>query len=392
MRCFEHRSVDGASCRSGQSWPCPHSPAARDHQTSIRLLPFVVAVSCLALLLATFFTAGCSALGKKASPTETSRAPAAPFKIVYCKDRNICIGTVQDDKLSNEKELTGSHKDLKPSWSKTGNKIVFLRYISGGTYPGQQKADFRGWKTRICVMNADGSGLKELTSGDYADFNPTWMRDGSNRILFIRWADPSRDRWETYLTSPDAKPGDEELLADAALGFSSLSDGSVAYTGYGCIWLSKGPFKSPETAKQCRVVPSLPPEVFLPRPSISPDEKKILYAADFCVFRGTYGGLAIQGDSDDFLQRYCFLYVAELNRDQGTITNPRLIRPKKNFDSSDGYNRWSPDGTKVIFHSSANGGVYQLYLYDVERGGEPVLISPDKSAQYMFPCAENTPI
>jgi len=43
------------------------------------------------------------------------------------------------------------------------------------------------WKSQVFVMNADGSDVRQLTGGDFMDFNPMWTRDGSNRITFTRF-------------------------------------------------------------------------------------------------------------------------------------------------------------------------------------------------------------
>ena len=72
-----------------------------------------------------------------------------------------------------------------PAWSPDGTKIVFT--WNGGSPPGS------AWG--IYVMNADGSGVRQLTSpnnfdqcsvgASASDFNPDWSPDGK-RILFER--------------------------------------------------------------------------------------------------------------------------------------------------------------------------------------------------------------
>lgn len=77
--------------------------------------------------------------------------------------------------------------------------------------------------TKICVINANGTGFKELTSGKQGDFNLTWIRDGSNKIIFIRYLKKTK-QWQTYMTSPMAKAGEEQLISDSTktheLGFT----------------------------------------------------------------------------------------------------------------------------------------------------------------------------
>ncbi len=77
--------------------------------------------------------------------------------------------------------LTRGFRDFKPSWSGTGTRLTFFRLLSAGR-------TFDTWKTKLCVVAADGSGLRELSNGAYADFNPTWTRDGTDRVIFNRYA------------------------------------------------------------------------------------------------------------------------------------------------------------------------------------------------------------
>lgn len=62
--------------------------------------------------------------------------------------------------------------DMNPSWSKTGSMITYFH----GLYYGKA---FYQWRTAICMIHADGSQPTVLTSGQYADFDPTWTRDGA---------------------------------------------------------------------------------------------------------------------------------------------------------------------------------------------------------------------
>lgn len=67
----------------------------------------------------------------------------------------------------------------RPSWSPDGTKLAFsdLEFVS--TSAGREQ---RG---HIYVMEADGSNLKQLTSGPYEDENPSWSPDGT-KIAFQR--------------------------------------------------------------------------------------------------------------------------------------------------------------------------------------------------------------
>jgi hypothetical protein len=62
-------------------------------------------------------------------------------------------------------------------WSPDGRRIVFTSFRSAGA--GQPA---RG---QIMVMNADGSGVRALTTGTLDEWSPGWSRS-TDRIYFIR--------------------------------------------------------------------------------------------------------------------------------------------------------------------------------------------------------------
>ena len=65
--------------------------------------------------------------------------------------------------------LTKNVRDWHPRWSPTDDKIVFSRY---GTS-----------QSHIWVMNTDGTGAKQLTSGAWYDTDASWSPDGT-KIVF----------------------------------------------------------------------------------------------------------------------------------------------------------------------------------------------------------------
>jgi Tol biopolymer transport system component len=73
--------------------------------------------------------------------------------------------------------------DLAPNWSPDGARIVFSRAFQG-TY-------------NIWTMNADGSDLKPITSGD--DEHPAWSPDGA-KIVFERGG---AETWDLWTMNPD---------------------------------------------------------------------------------------------------------------------------------------------------------------------------------------------
>ena len=64
------------------------------------------------------------------------------------------------------KPLTTGYWDFKPSWSKTGDMLVFFRRV-------KNDPDVSKWKTVICIINSDGTGFHQLTDRKHTSLH-TW--------------------------------------------------------------------------------------------------------------------------------------------------------------------------------------------------------------------------
>ncbi|MCY4518535.1 MAG: cell wall-binding repeat-containing protein [Acidimicrobiaceae bacterium] len=75
---------------------------------------------------------------------------------------------------TGERQLTsGDVWDSEPSWSPDGTQIAYARAIDRGTHR----------ESHIWVVNTDGTGERQLTSGDVWDSEPSWSPDGT-KIVF----------------------------------------------------------------------------------------------------------------------------------------------------------------------------------------------------------------
>eukprot|EP00494_Astrolonche_serrata_P023953 UN24211 len=97
------------------------------------------------------------------------------------------------------------------------------------------------------VVDTDGSNLRTLTDLKDIDWNPSWMRDGSNRVIFTRHT-LEYGVIGAWLTNPvdSAVPGTERSLSD----YESMNDPvhgysmEWAYTSFhdGKIWINREHF------------------------------------------------------------------------------------------------------------------------------------------------------
>ncbi len=276
--------------------------------------------------------------------------------------------------LPEEKPLTKDYYDFKPSWSKTGNKIVFFRGFDIST-------PLPNWKTAICIINTDGSGFKQLTEGSYLDCNPTWSRDGSNTIVFSRWV-KNDYVFKIYFTATESEPGDEVPVSDPnaiEFAYSCLMDGRIFISstrdiikgGYYLFTAQPGGIGKYELIHF-----EFNLEGPLDRVSISPSETKITYEyiKDWTPFE--YEGKTI--------------YIADFNKNMLTVSNPKAITTTTpDPHTMTLYPRWSSDESAVIYHCDKSG-YNQLYMY-VLADESTHKVSTNSSAHYQYACGETTP-
>lgn len=250
--------------------------------------------------------------------------------------------------------LTSGFADFKPVWSKTEAMVTFFRQLRGGS-------EFFMWKTKLCVIGADGTGLRELTSGDFTDFNPTWTRDGSNLILFNRYAVRGSDSNDIYWTSPTASPGEEVMLSSPKERyewvFSGLRDGRL--------FIDRISFLAPATerVRSFLLTPNpggvatyeevaRPTTKFWHKLSVSPSETKVAYMLDNNDNMSTYADVV--------------LYYADFDVRTLTVTNPVAIT-LDDPQTIEEYPRWSADESLIIYDSNRSGK-YQMYAYRLADG------------------------
>jgi hypothetical protein len=299
----------------------------------------------------------------------------------YCVNGRIYVNTFGKPE---GKPLTTGHQDNKPSWSKTGDRLVFFRL-------GKHDPSVSAWRTSICVINVDGTGLRKLTGGAHTDLNPTWTRDGSNMVVFGR-LNKKTGGYFAVMAKHNGRPGDEYAVSDTrrhSFPNSCLADGRILVAasnprGYYLMTPARD-----NKAKYEPIACELARRGQLHRISISPGEKRICFE-----FQKGFGKHSYLGN---------VIYIADFDAKALAITNPKAIANKEaNPDVPYLYVRWTRDESAVVYHCNKNhkrspdnpnsvwGGRNQIYMYRL-KDGSTTRVSTDPNANYKYPHGEKTP-
>jgi len=271
--------------------------------------------------------------------------------------------------------LTSGHSDFKPSWSKTGDMLIFFRRTKDNPV-------VTNWKTAICVINVDGTGFHKLTDGTHTDFNPTWTRDGSNTPIWNR-KNPATGGFYVMRSQVGNHPGEEVAISDKRYhtwAYTCLTDGRILVQsahpekGWG-YFLMMTPRAGGESRYERIDCDGLAKKGLLDRISVSPSEKKVCFDHHAGhVFRET--GRTI--------------FIADFDADKRTITNVEPIANEKPEPTAwYAYPRWVKDETAVVYHANTTGKG-ALYLYTV-KDGTTRRVSTDPRADYRYPHGERSP-
>ena len=208
---------------------------------------------------------------------------------------------------------------MEPAWSPDGSKIAFAGFLNPvGAATATKVGPPRG--SEIFVVNANGSGLMQLTRNTANDEGPAWSPDGtkiafsSDNQIYMMEADGTNVR---RLTQDGAFDSDASWSPDGRkIAFSS----DVIGTGYGVI----RSMNSDGTG--ITRLTGLPGNDI--EPAWSPDGMKIIFASQ----RGTthYGIYMMNADGSD---------QTSLTEAGGWLHSPQ----------------WSPDGKMIAYISNALG-------------------------------------
>jgi hypothetical protein len=290
------------------------------------------------------------------------------------KGRRIAL-TTSDGETSTVEYLTESkYWDYKPITSPDRSKIAFFRVTNE---MDKETGDVTLWRSKICVMNPDGTDLRELTDDQQFNGNLHWTRDGTNRITWFRITNDTGEpntysKVKMWRTSPDAVPGEEEMLSDPndpvyfrEFGHSSLKDGRlfVLRGSHRNLLMTPDPVGSP--TYEPISYPFDP--MHLHKICISHDETRISY------MKQTMENLK---KGDEYMG--AIICYADFDASIPAITNEVEIT-QQDFSRIIWYTSFSPDDKQIIY--TDNG---KVMLHNIAAGTNRQ-ISTDDSLEYRYP-------
>jgi dipeptidyl aminopeptidase/acylaminoacyl peptidase len=218
--------------------------------------------------------------------------------------------------------------DQGASYSPDGTRIAFMNNYDG---------DFE-----ICVMNADGTGVRQLTKNSAVDAYPTWSPDGS-KIAFTSNRDGDLD---IYVMNAD---GSDQI------NITSDDPASDDFPR----WSPDGRFIAIETDHYGGVSVAL----------LTPDGKlqatvgSVAYATFFGSWSPDGKSLLVDSDSGgDFdIYRYDLYGGGPL---QWSLMQPKVV---SDDNAAEGSAIWSPDGKQIAFSSNRDGD-FEIYVMNADGG------------------------
>jgi hypothetical protein len=264
--------------------------------------------------------------------------------------------------------LTSGHQDFKPSWSQTGDMLVFFRRL-------KYHRVTVNWLTAICVINVDGTGFHQLTDGTHTDFNQTWTRDGTNTPIWNR-KNPEKGHFFVMQSKVGNSPGQEVALTDKRYhtwAYTCLMDGRILVQcahptlGWGYFLMTPDVGGEPSFERiDCEMAKS----GLLDRISISPSESRVCFEYQ---------------KGHKYKDTGRTLYVADFNARKPAITNAKAFANEEATNRWFAYPRWTKDEAAIVYHASPS-----LYLYTL-KDGSTVKVSTQDDADYRYPHCEATP-
>ena len=165
------------------------------------------------------------------------------------KDGDLDIYTMNVDGSDVKRLTTQPGYDGGPWWSPDGTKIVYRAW-----HPADSAglADYKGLlaqrmvrpsRMELWVMNADGTGQRQITNLGGANFGPSWTPDGKRLVFSSNYKTPRSRNFEVYLINLDGSGLEQITHHEEFDGFPMFSP-----DGRHLVWASnRGNSKPGET-------------------------------------------------------------------------------------------------------------------------------------------------
>ncbi|HCO93843.1 MAG TPA: hypothetical protein DIU00_07830 [Phycisphaerales bacterium] len=302
---------------------------------------------------------------KSVEKRKATEVKSTGFKGSYYMNGEIHVNTYG---TPEGKPLTTGHQDFKPSWSKTGDMLVFFRRLKNHRVTVM-------WKTAICIINVDGTGFHQLTDGTHTDFNQTWTREGSNTPIWNR-KNPATGGFYVMKSRVGAKPDEEIALTDKRYhtwAYTCLMDGRILVQcthptqGWGYFLMTPNVNGKPTFE---RIHCDMATRGLLDRVSISPSETRVCFEYQL---------------GHQYKDTGRTLYIADFDANKPSITNAKAFANEERADRWFAYPRWTKDEKAIVYHASPS-----LYLYTL-KDGSTIKVSTNNGADYRYPHCEATP-
>ena len=266
-----------------------------------------------------------------AAPAATSARSATPgtnghLLVASGYRHEMALFTMQP--RSGDRLLLQYGNEQGAAYSPDGTKIAFMNNYDG---------DYE-----VCVMNADGTGTKQLTKNSSFDGYPGWSPDGT-KIAFTSNRDGDLDIWvmnadaseQTNMTSDDPWNNDAPHWSPDGRWIAIETD---RYGGVSTELIT------PDGTRQATIGSVQYATWF---DSWSPDGKSLLVdsnrGGDYDIYRYDISGTApLQWD----------LLQAKIVSDDNAVEGPAI---------------WSPDGKEIALSSNRDGD-FEVYVMNAEGG------------------------
>jgi Tol biopolymer transport system component len=172
----------------------------------------------------------------------TAEAVVSPDgkRIVFTslKDGDLDIYTMNVDGSDVRRLTTTPGYDGGPWWSPDGTRIAYRAWHPVDSALASYRALLaerlvRPNRMELWVMNADGSGQRQITQLGGANFGPSWTPDGEHLIFSSNYRQPRSGNFDLYVVALDGT-GLEQITTDEAFdGFPMFSP-----DGRSLVWAS----------------------------------------------------------------------------------------------------------------------------------------------------------